>query len=101
MTRREKVFAGLMALMFVLMAGFGIFLSDLSDTVHNTDDIVTRVTDPKLQKEQFQGFMLAMNCTQQTNLQRLLDKLVVNHLLPDIGTLVEPQCLLTKPKKGG
>lgn len=74
---------GLITLIFVILLGGSIFMNRLDNTVHNTDKIVNEVAGPEARKagaEQqkliVQSLIDGMDCKDQLNLQRLIDRLV-------------------------
>lgn len=97
---------GLIVLIFVILLGLSVFLSRLSDTVdsmktnvNNTDQIVTAVAGPEARKAQAEQttkfldtFSAKLDCTQQNNLQRLVDELAHKGFdqFKDVSVIKEP-----------
>lgn len=93
----------ILCLLFVLIFGAGIFLSNVNDTVgkmsstvKSTDTIIKAVTSPEAQKRQQESIKQItekLNCDQQTNLQRALDALAQRGLTQLVGVnIVQPNC---------
>lgn len=88
----------LLGLTFVLLFGVALFLSNLEDSVHNTDKILTKATGPEAQAQQklvVQSLLHGVDCTDQLNLQRLVDRLNDKGVALLQGVeVVEPGCRL-------
>lgn len=114
---------------FVLLIGGAVFLSNLNNTVNhvrhtvnhtdktvghvditasNTDKIVSRVTGPEAQKQQLaaqakivDALVSQLDCQDQRNLQKLIDNLIDAGMTQFSGvkSVVEPRCQL--PPQGG
>lgn len=95
------IVGGLIAFLFVFLAGLGIVLSNMNDTVNNTDKIVTEATGPNAQAQQrlaIEALVNGMDCRDQANLQRLVDQLARAGFDP-LATVVilQPRCNTPDP----
>lgn len=98
--RNLRPIYGLITVLFVLLAGLGIVLTNVSDTVKNTDDTISRVTGTEGQDQNakaIQSLISNVNCANQKNLQRLLDKLAASGEIkvPQGDTFVDLACTTT------
>lgn len=89
-------FLVLMMIQFVIMAGGAIVVSNMGNTVDNTDRLVVNATGEEAQKAQaetVQRLLDAMNCNNQLNNQRTLKVLFEGRLPQDkLEDLVDASC---------
>lgn len=91
---------GLLFIFFVLLIAGGVLLSKMNDRVSNSEDILIQATSPKAQKQQqviidklVDDLLDGVDCKDQLNLQRLVDRLADKGFEPLAGiTVVEPVC---------
>lgn len=94
----------LLAFVFVMMIGGAVLMDRLSDTLHhtdktvnNTDQIISAAVSPEARAKQAQSIkdiLAQVDCQDQRNLQRLIDKLVNAGFvqLKAVGSIVEEEC---------
>jgi len=106
-SRPFRIIYGLMGVLFVIMLGGAIVISNLGNTVENlkdnvenTDAIVSSFVSPEgresqqaSQQQAVAAIVSGMNCNDQINLQRMVDELAKNGLTQLEGVVViVPEC---------
>lgn len=83
---------GLLVVFFIFLIGLSVLLSNINDSATSSDRILRQATNPKTQEAQTKAFLETMDCTQQRNLQRFVDKLAEVKQLTVLGSIVEAKC---------
>lgn len=101
-TSRDHALFGAVGVLFVLFVGIAFFLGRLSNTVDSSDRILKAATGPAARQqnqEVLNGLLDNMNCLNQKNLQRFLDRLASAGVIKATGidTLVDDSCAEIKP----
>lgn len=96
--------SGAIFILFVLVAGLGILMNNMNETVTRIDTTATNAVGPEAQEQQkialdhlVDGLLDGMDCKDQLNLQRFADRLAEKGIIlfQDIS-VVEPACKTPK-----
>lgn len=84
-------------ILFIMLIGLGLVLSNINDAATSTDHIVKAVTGPRAQQQQTETLntlLAGINCQDQKNLQKLIDNLKAAGATQfnTLPSLVDPSC---------